>query len=389
MNWRRERESANLALAILGILLVALLFGTFIDSHYVPLRAAGGQPITRTFQPSSADSYVDQFNPTTNYGSSTTLSVNTRASRNTRALVQFTIAAIPANSVSSATMQLYLTTAPAASRTHNAHLITQSWTEAGVTWDTYDGTNNWTTAGGDFSGTATASTTTGTTSGVTLSWTVTSDVQAYVNGTATNYGWLVKDQTESATPNRTSAYASKEYATPANRPLLSVTFTAPWDSYSDSGRTTISDTFNGDTTTRVYMKGTGFANGYYNVGYYDKNGTYVFTQSNVQVTDGSTLLPGGDLGFLLSYDPTAQGNGDWHALVQPASGYTSFGTATYSTITADPNTYGLMANDAFYVANSAIPEFPTAMAGIMVAGLCFGIYWWMRKRAKFKMQRAK
>ena len=46
----------------------------------------------------------------------------------------------------------------------------------------------------------------------------------------------------------------------------------------------------------------------------------------------------------------------------------------------NPDFYELMANDSFYVAQSAIPEFPTVMAGIMVAGLCFGIYYWMRQR---------
>jgi len=37
-------------------------------------------------------------------------------------------------------------------------------------------------------------------------------------------------------------------------------------------------------------------------------------------------------------------------------------------------------DDDFYVAESAIPEFPTVIAAIGVAGLCFAIYYWMRKR---------
>jgi len=81
----------------------------------------------------------------------------------------------------------------------------------------------------------------------------------------------------------------------------------------------------------------------------------------------------------LTTDTDAVGDATWHALVQPAGGYSAF-PSTYNTAVNNPDTYGLMANDSFFVAKSAIPEFPTVMAGIMVAGLCFGIYYWMRKR---------
>jgi hypothetical protein len=36
--------------------------------------------------------------------------------------------------------------------------------------------------------------------------------------------------------------------------------------------------------------------------------------------------------------------------------------------------------DTFEVAESAIPELPTVVTGIAVAGMCFVIYYWMRKR---------
>ena len=53
-----------------------------------------------------------------------------------------------------------------------------------------------------------------------------------------------------------------------------------------------------------------------------------------------------------------------------------------------PNSYDLVSNsdpdyiveDSFDVEQSAIPEFPTVITVIVVAGLCFGIYYWMRKR---------
>ena len=91
------------------------------------------------------------------------------------------------------------------------------------------------------------------------------------------------------------------------------------------------------------------------------------------VTDGTL-----ETDYYLPSDSGAA-SGLWHALVQPDSGYTSFGALTYGTIVAAPDTYGLIANDSFTVNASAIPEFPTVIAGIIVAGLCFGIYYRMRK----------
>lgn len=54
-------------------------------------------------------------------------------------------------------------------------------------------------------------------------------IQAYVNGTYTNYGWLLKVETEGPTTtngNKTSNYGS-EYATASMRPSLTVSYTVP------------------------------------------------------------------------------------------------------------------------------------------------------------------
>ncbi len=72
--------------------------------------------------------------------------------------------------------------------------------------------------------------------------------------------------------------------------------------------------------------------------------------------------------------------------MQPSSGYTAFGTESYATITTSPATYGLLADDSYNVDASAIPEFPAVIAGIAVAGMCFWIYYWMRKRRLARVQ---
>jgi len=54
-------------------------------------------------------------------------------------------------------------------------------------------------------------------------------------------------------------------------------------------------------------------------------------------------------------------------------------------VASPPETYTASDNNsvmevAFTVEESAIPECPAIIAGIVVGGMCFGIYCWMRKR---------
>jgi hypothetical protein len=156
-----------------------------------------------------------------------------------------------------------------------------------------------------------------------------------------------------------------------------VTFTAPWDSHTDSGRADPpEDTFASPNTT-VYMKGTGFATGNYDVGYYDGDslggGQWVVTDVNKAVAGDGIL----NVEYTLTTNPTAAA-GTWHVLVQPALA-TAF-PSDYNTAVGTPDTYDILANDSFTAEASAIPEIPTVIAGIAVAGACAGLYWWMRKR---------
>ncbi len=153
-----------------------------------------------------------------------------------------------------------------------------------------------------------------------------------------------------------------------------------WESYSDLARTNVSNNFT-VAGSYVYMKGTGFnaATSGYNVAYYDAT---VTGGGNNIMTDASLTVAGdGILNSLIrpsDFPSAAVGDPPWHALVQ-LTGATSF-PATYNAAVAAPETYGLLANDSFTVQASAIPEFPTVMAGIAVAGLCAAVYYWMRRR---------
>lgn len=108
------------------------------------------------------------------------------------------------------------------------------------------------------------------------------------------------------------------------------------------------------------MKGTGFAAGSYIVRYYDADGIQVGTDANITVP-----MSGEPAGVLKSNlacntNPNATA-GTWNA-----KAYLSDET--------------LIADDTFTVTLAAIPEFPTVITAIVVAGLCFVIYYWMRKR---------
>jgi hypothetical protein len=68
----------------------------------------------------------------------------------------------------------------------------------------------------------TATVATGVTSGATLTANVLFDVQAYVSGTATNYGWRLDDADELT--GDLGRLGSRENVTPGNRPQLTVTY---------------------------------------------------------------------------------------------------------------------------------------------------------------------
>ncbi|MFC2059410.1 hypothetical protein ACFLTS_07250, partial [Chloroflexota bacterium] len=142
-----------------------------------------------------------------------------------------------------------------------------------------------------------------------------------------------------------------------------------WESYKESGHTTVwgtvGDPYDSGTST-VYMYGIFENSQLYHVGFYDALNDKTASTDPASTASGelSTLY---DLGSDPSDSP-----GTWHAVV-------------YKDPNSPPQTYNpvdvnIIADDDFEVAESAIPEFSTVMTGIAVVGICFGIYYWMRKR---------
>lgn len=179
------------------------------------------------------DSYMYKFSPTTNYGSDSKIWVQTwQNSYHQRAAVRFNLSSIPQTAtVISARLKLYLFNTHGTVRPYAAHRIidnpARDWAESAVTWNKFNtGSSQWTVPGGDFVPTATDIQSAGQWLGVGywVQWNVTSDVQTFVSTPNTNFGWMIKDHNEDATPQYYVWFASKEYADADKRPVLEITY---------------------------------------------------------------------------------------------------------------------------------------------------------------------
>ena len=205
------------ALVATGIGFAALL-GVTSESVTVHTAASSISPTICTLSAADADSYVSSGSTSSNFGSATTLNVQASGvlGSDMRTFVEFSLSScsIPASSlVTAASLELYLYGAPNAGRTYDVHRVTASWTETGITWNNQPGTV----------ASATASVSTGTTNNVTLTWDVTSDVQAFVDGTANN-GWRIRDQDENPLLTQLGQFRSAEHGTASQRPILQITY---------------------------------------------------------------------------------------------------------------------------------------------------------------------
>jgi hypothetical protein len=183
---------------ILLAVAVAVLFG--VVSAFATSLPVTSKRLTSFSSPTSvptstcslgadADSYVSNalLQGGTNFGGETELHVS-GGGTDKRTFVRFDLSCIPSTAeVKSAKLRLVLATAPSQSRTYVGHRVSASWAEGSITWDNQPGI-----------GTSIGSVATGTANGVTLEWTVTGDVQAFVNSPASNNGWRIADSDEGA-----------------------------------------------------------------------------------------------------------------------------------------------------------------------------------------------
>ena len=132
----------------------------------------------------TGDTYVDQNNATGNYGSNFMMKVGSYSGSANRALIKFDLAAIPAGTnINQATLRVYyfVCALPGTTTTLTAYRISESWDEMTATWNTQPayaeayGSASFVSCNTDWK-----------------SFDVTALVQAWVNGTYSNYGILLR-----------------------------------------------------------------------------------------------------------------------------------------------------------------------------------------------------
>jgi uncharacterized repeat protein (TIGR01451 family) len=187
---------------------------------------------------SSGDSWINEASTAQNNGTVVTLraTASSTGTSRTRALIAFTLPAIPSNeTITSAVLKLRVTTA--GSQVVNVHRVTDTWTETTVTW-----ANTAT----DFNATSSASFTPSTVN-VTLSIDITALVQGWRAGTFTNYGVMLLGAN-----NSLAQFASEEATTTTNRPQLVITTALISPSLTVvKSSTLLSDPFNNATNPKA------------------------------------------------------------------------------------------------------------------------------------------
>jgi hypothetical protein len=192
---------------------------------------------TLTATPSTSTAETDAFGnqQTANgtNGTATTMDVQSSNGANRRVYIRFDLTrcrtAIPATAtVTSAVLRLFVSAVPAVCRTEDAFRVTASWAEGTITWNnqpfgttvnnppTAQRTSAITIGGAPCQNTATGTYVNG--------WDVTADLAAFVAGTATNYGWMIRDDAENSATARLARFSTREANVLAQSPQLIITY---------------------------------------------------------------------------------------------------------------------------------------------------------------------
>jgi xanthosine utilization system XapX-like protein len=196
---------------------------------------------TVTATPATTTAVIDttarQGTANGNFGAVNSLTVSSSGAANQRIYLRFDLTvcspAIPASAiVRLATLRLYMTAASAACRVLDLFPVTAAWVETTLTWNNQPfGTTLNNPPTGSRSGTFSvgpAGCQNQATGAYVIGGTVTADVANFVAGTATNFGWMIRDDIEGSAMARTATFSAKELGTVAQEPQLVITYvTAP------------------------------------------------------------------------------------------------------------------------------------------------------------------
>jgi hypothetical protein len=194
---------------------------------------------TYSSQPSNTtgvDTHMNSAFPDNAYGSDATMITGANTfSAYRRSLIKFNLSSIASNAtISSAILSLWVASSTATQTGYvGVYRCKRAWTQANATWNKYDGTNAWQTAGGtgtnDYDSTewGTTSVAYNIADGTEVQFTLSNtEMKKYIDGTYTNNGWLVKSVPEDSS-SRHSWYTCDEATQTTKRPKLVIEYTVP------------------------------------------------------------------------------------------------------------------------------------------------------------------
>ena len=190
-----------------------------VEAYFDNLTSIYSNEAGRIVRITTGDSQVKEDKPDTNEGTRTTFEVKDQLTKATRAFAQFDVSSISSTAtVDTAFLRTKIEPggAPGVSLTYEAQRAAASWGELTITWNNQPGVSG-----------AAFTAPTGTTGGVWNEWTVTTDVQEFVDGTTSNYGWRIRDQAEGSDSQEKTKYHSRENGIATNSPQLRVFYSGP------------------------------------------------------------------------------------------------------------------------------------------------------------------
>ena len=231
----RLRGITAALIAVAAVPLTSSAAGLSLTSEHLTTTATCALVSYPTGSVYSTDSFVASNNTSQNNGAVKNLTVQSQSGNNQRIYVGFDIPsclfAPPSGAiVRSATLRMLENGALGTTcRTYDVFRNTVAWGESTITWANQPaGTASDVPASGtrtSFQDVGAPTTCANHTTGVYVSWDVTTDVAAFLDGTATNDGWMIRDDAEDAATGVHNKFFAREQNTLIDAPQLLITYT--------------------------------------------------------------------------------------------------------------------------------------------------------------------
>jgi hypothetical protein len=181
----------------------------------------GVNSFTGTFDTRIWDAY-----PTSNYGGIGDNYIGVEGGKKKRLVIEFYPNGLPTGVVvQAATLSMKALATFGAAPSLTLYEMGSSWFEMETTWNNAKTSVAWTTPGGDFTNTAVSNSVTVSQSGKWYTWTLKKELIQEKIDAGTTYGFIMKGDVE--TGDSEADLILSEYATVADRPILTIYYTLP------------------------------------------------------------------------------------------------------------------------------------------------------------------